>query len=96
MTPAEAIKRIADAASTVGWQAGIGACETAGAIVSYLAAHPEKVDQFFESGLLDTLGDDDMWANGCLTFHRKGDGMVVTPQDLRVSRQVLDLTRKTQ
>jgi hypothetical protein len=91
-TAAETIKRIADAAAAIGWQANVGACETAGAIISYLAAHPEKIDQFFADGLVTTLGDDDMWSSGCLTFHRK-DGKVVTPKDLRISRQVRDLTK---
>lgn len=94
MTPIETIAKIAQMAQAVGFQAGIGAVETAWAIVSYLAAHPDKVDQFFRDGMIDTIGDDDMWANGCLTFHRK-DGKVVTPQDLRISRTVRDLVKDT-
>ena len=80
------ILHIANVAQAVAWQAGVGASETAGMIVSCLAAKPELVERFMEegSGLLASgeIGPD----HGCLTFHRM-DGKVTTPAELRIARQ---------
>jgi hypothetical protein len=91
--PADTIKRIADIAEAVGAQSGTGGCEMAGAIISYFAAHPDKVCDLFENGLVDTLGRDDLWANGRLTFHRQLDGAVTTPQDLRIAKTVRAISK---
>lgn len=93
--PADTIKKIADVAEHIGRCAGVGGCETAGAIVSYLAKHPDQVADFMEYGpdfLIDTAPAD-LWANGRLTFHRKLDGKVTTPQDLRIAKTVRDLAK---
>lgn len=93
LKPADTVKRIAEIAEAVAYLSGVGGCETAGAIISYFATHPERVDQLLAEGLVSALGEDgDMWGGGCLTFHRK-DGKVVTPQDLRISRQVRDIAK---
>lgn len=84
-TPEAVIKHIGEVAVAVGWQAGVGASETAGMIISCLLARPELIDRFLEegSGLLVSgdIGPD----HGCLTFHRK-DGQVTTPEELRMAR----------
>lgn len=92
--PADTIKRIADVAEAVAWQAGVGGCETAGAIISYLAEHPDQVADFMEHGSSFLLEIDarKLHATGRLTWHR-GDGKVVTPQDLRISLTVRDLAK---
>lgn len=80
------IQWIAEVAEAIGWQAGVGASETAGMIVSCLAARPELVHRFLKDGsglLVDgEIGPD----HGCLTFHRM-DGKVTTPKELRMARQ---------
>lgn len=80
-TPAEVIAHIGRVAEAVAWQAGIGASETAGMIISCLLAKPELIDRFMKEGsglLVDgSIGPD----QGCLTFHRQ-DGKVTTPQEL--------------
>lgn len=48
MTEVEAIQHIAKVARIIAEQAGVGAMETAGSIVSYLAMHPEQVPAFME------------------------------------------------
>lgn len=85
MDSKETILRIARVAEAVGWQAGVGGCETAGAIVSYLAANPDQIDTFLKDGLLAALeaGDArDMHLNGRLTWHRR-NGDVVSPANMR-------------
>lgn len=93
MTPEETIQRIAEAANAVGWQANIGGCDIAGVMVSFLAKHPERVGVFLRDGWLEAIGTDNPWAAGCLTFHRKLDGKITTPQDLRISKAVRDLAK---
>lgn len=85
------ILRIAQAAETIGWQAGVGGCETAGAIISYLSANPDRIDTFLHDGLLDALdtpgGDPrDMHLNGRLTWHSMS-GDVVSPEYMRARKE---------
>lgn len=84
-TPRSVIERIGEVAAAVGWQAGVGASETAGMIISCLLAKPELIDRFLKDGtglLIDgEIGPD----QGCLTFHRR-DGAVTTPEELRMAR----------
>lgn len=68
MTPRDVIRRIADAANSIAWQAGVGGMETAGGIVSFLAANPQHIDKFMADGSVIDLPAD--WhRNGCLTWH---------------------------
>lgn len=84
-SPAEVIEHIGKVAVAVGWQAGVGASETAGMIISCLLAKPELIDRFLKEGsglLVDgSIGPE----HGCLTFHRL-DGAVTTPEELRMAR----------
>lgn len=80
------IQRIAEAAEAVGWQAGVGGMETAGSIVSFLAAHPEHVEAFMAGGsVLDwPVG----WhEQGKLTWHGQ-DGKVYDPATARRARLI--------
>lgn len=77
MTPHETIERIAAAARAIGFQAGVGGMETAGSIVSFLAANPQHIDSFMAGGsVLDWAPN---WHNaGCLTWHG-ADGRIHQP-----------------
>ena len=93
MTPEQVIKRIADVAQAVGWQAGVGGMETAGMIVSVLAAKPELVQRFLDEGTELLVNGDILPEHGCLTFHRSSDGKVTTPQQLRSAIVVKNMER---
>lgn len=77
------IQRIADVARIVGIQAGVGAMETAGAFVSFLAANPTLIPSFLSGagGVVDWPAD---WHRaGCLSWqgmdgriHWPGEGEV--------------------
>lgn len=95
----EIIKEIATASNDMAGQAGVGGVETAGSVISYLAAHPAKIDLFMQRGVCGLFDDApggprDLYAKGCLTWHRQGDGKVVTPQDLRIGLTVRDMTKR--
>lgn len=85
-TPEEVIQRIAQVANNIGIHAGVGGCETAGAMISFLAANPDRIPIFLRDGWIEALGDvRDPWSSGCLTFYRKLDGAVTTPEQLRAA-----------
>lgn len=87
------IHRIASVADAVGWQAGVGGMETAGMIVSYLAAHPEDTETFLRDGTGYLIDSKISVEHGSLTFHRKLDGKVTTPQELRAAIEVKRIER---
>lgn len=90
MTPEQVIQKLAEIAAAIGWQAGVGAMETAGCLVSHLAAHPEKTDAFL-AGELSVIDDMALLRAemGCLTWHA-ADGRVIQPSDARAARQMRD------
>ena len=92
MTPEEVILHIAKVAHAVGWQAGIGASETAGMIISCLAKRPELIERFLLEGSGLLVEGEISPEKGCLTFHRRLDGKVTTPQELRIALVVKSLT----
>lgn len=74
---AKVIARIAQVAHDIAWQAGVGAMETAGSIVSFLAANPQHIDDFMSDG--GVMNWPAGWhARGCLTWHGM-DGKVHQP-----------------
>lgn len=87
------IKRIADVACAVGWQAGVGASETAGMIVSVLAQHPDQIERFMSEGTELMIDGTIAPELGCLTFFSK-QGEIVTPAQLAASRGVRRIKRK--
>lgn len=83
------IDRIAEIASIVSAQAGVGGSETAGHIVSYLSAHPEATERLWDDGFFFDLPDK-FWMHGKLSWHR-ADGGVITPKQARMATIVRDL-----
>lgn len=70
---AETIERIAQVAEAVGMQAGVGGMETAGAIVSYLANHPDLIKPFV-AGKISTIDFSPRWlVEGRLTWLGRDD-----------------------
>lgn len=90
LTPEQVIRKIAEVAAAIGWQAGVGGMETAGALVSVLAAHPEKIAAFL-TGELSVVDDDALLRPemGCLTWHAQS-GKVMAPATARAARQMHD------
>lgn len=76
------IRRIAEIASGVGFQAGEPAMELAGQIVSVLAANPEHIDRFMHEGPELFIDGTMKVENGCLNY-RAINGSIVSPSDLR-------------
>lgn len=81
------IKQVAKVSTVIGWQAGVGARETAGAIMDHLAEHPDKLDGFMATGVLDW--PDDWIIGGTFTYHA-ADGKVWHPEDARAARLAKD------
>jgi len=72
-TAAEVIERITQVAEAVGMQAGVGGMETAGAIVSYLANHPDLIEPFV-AGKISTIDFSPRWlVEGRLTWLGRDD-----------------------
>lgn len=86
MTPEETIKRIAEIASAVAWQSGVGGMELAGQFVSILAAHPEWTEKFLKEGIC--AFDNGEWTKaelGCLSW-RAVNGEITSPSQLRAHK----------
>ena len=84
-TAERVIATIAEYAAEIGDQAGVGACETAGWIVSYFAEHPAQLPDFLAGKLsiIDLpLG---LHEAGKLSWHG-GDGKVHYPAEVRAKR----------
>ncbi len=84
---ARIIHRIAEVAAAIGFQAGVGASETAGCIISVLAANPHIIERFLADGFgafidgpvtLDAV-------NGCLTYLAQ-TGEILSPGELHRRR----------
>lgn len=64
-------------------QAGVGAAETAGHLISYLADHPRDLEPFLNGGIFELPPD---WlVRGSLTYHAR-NGKVVHPETARFDR----------
>lgn len=86
------IRRIAEAAEAIAFQAGVGGMETAGSIVSYLAEHPEDVPALM-AGKLSVLDWPIGWhMHGRLTWHGQ-DGRVFSPEYARRQTLINQLER---
>lgn len=83
----EAIRLIANVAETFARNAGVGAMETAGMIVSCAANDPKFLRAFFENPTEAMLSDRfDQLCNGCLTHHAV-NGEIVDPKNHAESRR---------
>lgn len=87
------IMRIAEVAEAVGWQANVGAMETAGMIVSVLAEQPDLVKRFLAEGSALFIEGKIAAEYGRLTFHRMKDGQVTTPAELRNAIRIRNMER---
>lgn len=90
LTPEAVIQKIAEIASAIGFQAGVSAMETAGALISVLAVHPEKVRPFL-AGELSAVDDFDLLCpeKGCLTWLAM-NGNLISPAAARAAKQQRD------
>lgn len=83
----EFLNRVAEVSAAFADAAGVGGVETAGQIISCLAASPENLDRFMVDGaelILDgTIGI----GLGGLSWHA-ADGRVVSPSEYRKRRGV--------
>jgi len=82
----EIIAHIAREAASFAAAAHIGGMETAGAIVSHLAKHPENIERFLNGGFLELPAD--LWMKGDLTWHARDGGTVVNAKTVRRDKQV--------
>lgn len=86
----EVICRIADVSSAFGEQAGVGAMETAGSIIGYLAENPRDLEPFMNGGIFELPAD--WFQRHSLTWH-DSKGIVRHPADVRLAKQVNDLLK---
>jgi hypothetical protein len=84
----EVIERIAAVASAFGWQAGVGAMETAGSIIGYLAENPRDLEPFMNGGVMELPAN--WFERHSLTWH-DSEGKVRDPADVRRARVVKEL-----
>lgn len=86
------IARIAEAAQTIAYHAGVGGMETAGSIVSYLNEHPDDLAKLVD-GTLSVIDWPDRWhMHGCLSWHGQ-DGRVFTPQFARRQNAIREMQK---
>jgi hypothetical protein len=67
MTPERIIARLADVAEGFGAEAGVGAIDAAGKLLSFLADHPGLVDDVLEQGAAALPAD--WYEHGRLRWH---------------------------
>lgn len=86
----EVINRIAATATDFAHQAGVGAMETAGGILGYLAENPRDLEPFMVGGIFELPLD---WhERHSLTWH-DSKGIVRKPADVRRARTVASLAK---
>ena len=84
MNAVQTISFIATVARVTSAQAGTGGMETAGSIVSFLAANPQFIDGFLAGGSI--LDWPFAWhRNGCLSWHGV-DGEIHWPGEMEVKQ----------
>lgn len=90
------VLRIAEVAEIVAALSGTGGMETAGMIVSALYERPELIERFLREGQELMIDGEILPEKGRLTFHRRSDGKVTTPQELRAAIMVKNMERGRQ
>lgn len=94
MTPEQVIKHIETVADAWAAAAGVGGMETAGSIVSFLAAHPERIGDFL-SGKSSPLDWPIGWhEQGRLSWHGQ-DGKIYRPEHVRRHRLIKQMEQGT-
>lgn len=81
------INRIAEVANAIGHQAGIGASEMAGQIISFLYANPEHIERFMAEGVELFIDGTFAFEKGALTY-QTADGRILSPAVLREKKGV--------
>lgn len=81
----EFLDRVAEVATAVGWQAGVGASETAGQIISCLYANPEHLERFMAEGSELFIDGTFNPENGSLSYLAI-NGEITSPAKLRQIR----------
>jgi hypothetical protein len=78
----EFLDKLVSVCRAVGWQAGVGECETAGLIISLLAKRPHLIAEFMQRGA-GVFIDDKTLGHECgeLTFFSQ-NGDVLSPEQL--------------
>lgn len=89
----EVIELIAARAAAFGEQAGVGAMETAGSIIGYLAENSRDLEPFMNGGIFELPAD--WFQKHSLTWH-DSTGIVRHPADVRRAKQVRDLLKATE
>lgn len=84
------LEHIAKVATAFGEQAGVGAMETAGGILGYLAEHPRDLEPFMVGGIWE-LPPDWLYRHE-LTWHAQ-NGKIVRPADVRSGNVISQLKR---
>lgn len=84
------LERIAKVATAFAGQAGVGAMETAGAILGYLAEHPRDLEPFMVGGIWE-LPPDWLYRHE-LTWHAN-NGKIVHPAEARRGKVISQLKR---
>jgi len=75
------LSRMIATSVAIGWQAGVGGRETAGAIVSYLGKHPERLKAFIDGDENPFDWGEEWIKGGVLTWQTK-DGRIIDPASL--------------
>lgn len=78
-TVLEFVEAVAERAEDFAWAAGVGGMETAGALLSYLADHPQDIEPFMVGGISEL--PERWFATGRLTWMAK-NGKIVRPKDV--------------
>lgn len=86
MTVDEFVPYLARWAQNFAGMAGVGGMETAGTVISYLAAHPESIPAFIEHGLVGLPDDPHEWIFGGNLSWQGRDGKVYDPAWVRARR----------
>lgn len=79
------IQRIEKIAEAFAMQAGVGGCETAGHLISYLAENPRDIEPLLKFGMME-LPDD--WIERGQLSHYAQNGKIVRPHQVRQSRVI--------
>lgn len=86
----QVIERIAEVSAAFGQQAGVGAMETAGSIIGYLAENPRDLEPFMVGGIFELPAD--FFQRHSLTRHAS-DGKVIHPSFARRARIIKQLAK---
>lgn len=86
----EVISRIAATATDFAFQAGVGAMETAGSVLGYLAENPRDLEPFMNGGIMELPAD--FFQRHNLTWHAT-NGKIVHPADVRRAQVVKKLSQ---